>query len=463
MLATEFSGWVAALDRNRPDVVALLEDNFNYLTKMCLSNMREAAFRMIGAAKRIGVEVVVCSSDATDHAQLYLEAGADFVIRGEGETALLKLLEHLSSDDPGPVERLPSLAFRHETGETVTTARLPALRSFDDLPFPAWDLVDLRRYARIWRYRHGRVSVNLATTRGCPYHCNWCAKPIWGQGYSVRSPENVADEIARLRELMDFDHVWFMDDIFGLKPRWIARFADCLAARALSIRFKCLTRPDLLRREGEIEALARAGCETVWIGAESGSQKILDAMEKGTRVEQIEDITARLKNAGIRVGWFVQFGYPGETLADVGKTIALIRTMLPDELGISVSYPLPGTKFYDRVKEQLGAAENWTDSDDLKMLFRGPFRTSFYRVLHGYVHRELARRRILGQLMHGELRSLSMRRRTRRLVLLALTTLRAPVDRLVLLGLSLLPNRRVRPLPVALDRAAAATPSAQGD
>ena len=463
MLATEFSGWISALDRNRPDVVVLFEDNFNYLTKMCLSNMRDAAVRMIGAAKRIGARIAVCSSDATDHAELYLDAGADFVLRGEGEAALLQLLDWLAQDAANNVETLPGISYRDAAGKIVSTKRLPAMRKLDELSFPAWDLVNLKRYAKVWRHRHGHVSINLATTRGCPYHCNWCSKPIWGQGYNVRSPANVANEIAWLRDLTDLDHVWFMDDIFGLKPRWVERFADCLEERQLKIRFKCLTRPDLLRREGEIEALARAGCETIWIGAESGSQKILDAMEKGTSVQQIEDITIRLKQAGIRVGYFVQFGYPGETLADIRKTVALIRRMVPDELGVSVSYPLPGTKFYERVKDQLGETANWKDSDDLSMLFRGPYRTRFYRTLHRHVHRALAWQRIATQLRNGELRSLSLWRRARRLAFFATTTLRLPIGWLGLYALSLVPNRGVAPLPVVLDQEAAARPSPQGD
>ena len=211
------------------------------------------------------------------------------------------------------------------------------LTRLDELPFPAWDLVDLARYRDIWLQRHGYYSVNLATTRGCPYHCNWCAKPIWGQRYNARSPEHVADELALLGQYVELDHVWFADDIFGLKPRWTARFADCLEARNLAIRFKCLSRADLLLRPGEVDALARAGCETVWIGAESGSQKVLDAMEKGTTLEQIDSASRQLRQSGIRVGYFIQFGYPGEGWTEIGETLRLILTNLPDEMCISVS------------------------------------------------------------------------------------------------------------------------------
>jgi radical SAM superfamily enzyme YgiQ (UPF0313 family) len=156
---------------------------------------------------------------------------------------------------------------------------------------------------------------------------------------------------------------------------------------------KCLSRVDLLLRPGEIEALARAGCQTVWVGAESGSQKILDAMDKGTRVEQIAAAVERLHAAGIQVGFFLQFGYPGETRADIEKTLQLVRDCRPDDIGMSVSYPLPGTKFFEAVKEQLGDRQNWIDSNDLAMLYRGPFTTAFYRQLHVVLHKEFRARK----------------------------------------------------------------------
>jgi anaerobic magnesium-protoporphyrin IX monomethyl ester cyclase len=179
----------------------------------------------------------------------------------------------------------------------------------------------------------------------------------------------------------------------GLKPGWLPRFAEAVQAQGSLIPFKCLSRADLLTREGEVDALARAGAQTVWMGAESGSQKILDAMDKGTRVEQIHEAARRVKRAGIRVGFFLQFGYPGERREDIEKTIQLVRDCEPDDIGISVSYPMPGTKFYEAVREQLGEKQNWQDSNDLAMLYQGPFSTEFYRKLHSVVHKEFRARK----------------------------------------------------------------------
>ena len=387
MLAESEDEWAAALDENPPQYAILYEDNFNYLSKMCLLRMREAAFKMIEMAKSRGCTVILCGADATDHYEMYLAKGADYVLIGEGEETLVELLGRLSQgQDP---QNMIGLASR----QTSHVKRRPDISDLDKLPFPAWDLVDVGKYRSIWLKRHGYFSINMVTTRGCPFHCNWCAKPIWGQRYHSRSPENVAAEMKWLKETYHPDHIWFADDILGLKPGWLTRFAEAVQAQGSWIPFKCLSRADLLTRAGEVDSLVRAGAQTVWMGAESGSQKILDAMDKGTRVAQIHEAARKLKGAGIRVGFFLQFGYPGETRADIEKTIQLVRDCEPDDIGISVSYPMPGTKFYDAVHEQLGEKQNWQDSQDLAMLYQGPFSTEFYRKLHSVIHKEFRARK----------------------------------------------------------------------
>jgi anaerobic magnesium-protoporphyrin IX monomethyl ester cyclase len=390
MLAESDRDWERLLDRHRPHFAVLYEDNFNYLSKMCLLRMRSAAFAMIEMARARGCTVIVAGSDATDHAAAYIDRGAEFVLVGEGEETLLELLDRLTGKTPTPPDAIKGLVFADRSGATslVRTPRRPDLKALDALPFPAWDLVDVARYRELWRQRHGYFSMNMATTRGCPYHCNWCAKPIWGQRYNQRSPENVVDEIVWLKATYGPDHLTFADDIFGLKPGWIARFADVLAARAGVTPFKCLSRADVLLRDGEIAALKRAGCRTVWIGAESGSQAVLDAMEKGIQVDEIRAATRAMHEVGIEVGFFLQFGYPGETRRDIEATLRLVRECQPDDIGVSVSYPLPGTRFFDAVSSELGAKRNWTDSEDLAMMYQGPFSTDFYRKLHTVLHKE---------------------------------------------------------------------------
>ncbi len=408
MLAESEAEWEHALDQYKPRYAVLFEDSFNYLSKMCLLRMRQAAFVMLRAAKDRGCTVIISSSDATDHLADYVSHGADYIIIGEGEITLAELLDSLNATTQQlPItnyqSQIPGLAFRNSTAAITRTPPRDFVRDLDTLPFPAWDLVDVARYRDAWKSRHGYFSMNLVTTRGCPYHCNWCAKPIYGQRYNVRTPENVVAEMKWLKDNYAPDHIEFADDIFGLKPVWIERFADLAESSGVRVPFKCLLRADLAKDE-TIAALARAGCQTVWMGAESGSQKILDAMDKGTRVEQIYAASKRLHRAGIRVAFFLQFGYLGEDRSDIEKTLQMVRDCKPDDIGISVSYPLPGTKFYERVKQDLGAKQNWADSDDLALLYRGAYSPEFYRVLHRVVHYEFRMRRAIDELSHVALR-----------------------------------------------------------
>ncbi|UTW63428.1 B12-binding domain-containing radical SAM protein [bacterium SCSIO 12741] len=386
---------VGQIDSFKPDYLALYDDGFNYLTKMCLTNMREAAFEMIKTGRDKGCTVIVSSSDSTDHYEKYLEAGAHYVLLGEAELTLKELVEYL--DEGKPVNQVLGLAYRDDH-EIRTTRRRPVLKDLDDLPQPAWDLIDIQPYKDIWKAGNGYFSLNLATTRGCPFKCNWCAKPIYGNRYHSRSPERVVEEIAWVTEHFQPDHYWMSDDIFGLKPGWVQEFNRLLKEKGLSIQYTIQSRVDLLLKEDTIDALAESGLHEVWVGAESGSQKILDAMDKGTQVEQIGEATKLLHEKGVRVAFFLQFGYPGETRQDIRMTIDMVKELVPDNIGVSVSYPLPGTPFYDRVKEELSQKANWTDSDDLDLMFSNTYPKEFYRKLQRYVHKVLRREQGLNQL-----------------------------------------------------------------
>jgi anaerobic magnesium-protoporphyrin IX monomethyl ester cyclase len=262
------------------------------------------------------------------------------------------------------------------------------LKDLDALPLPAWDLVDAERYRAAWTEAHGRLSWNMVTSRGCPYGCNWCAKPIFGRRYAQRSPEGAADELRRLKERVAPDHVWFADDIFGLTPAWLERFAREVVRLGARTPFSMQSRVNLMRPE-TVSALAEAGAEEVWMGVESGSQRILDAMEKGSRVDEARGATRALKAAGIRACWFVQLGYLGEEWEDIRLTRDLVRAERPDEIGVSVSYPLPGTRFYELVRDEVGRKRNWEHTDDLAMLFHGTYTTDFYRDLRTLLHDEV--------------------------------------------------------------------------
>lgn len=402
------SGFREAVSRSRPDLVVLCEDNFNYLTKMCLLRNRELAFSMCREARQAGIPVVVNSSDATDHIQEYLAGGADYVILGEVEYTLIELATALLGETPVRPDEIPGLAFRDPAGGEIRRTRpRPLLQDLDALPLPAWDLVDMDAYRRAWRSAHGYFALNMVASRGCPYRCNWCARPLYGDSYRTRSPEAVAREMRLLKTRYQPDRLWFADDIFALSARWTLRFAEAVEALKAQIPFQMQSRCDLMTRP-TVAALARAGCVEVWMGVESGSQKILDAMEKGIRVEHVYRARENLARHGIRACFFLQFGYPGETWEDIQATLRLVRETRPDDVGISVSYPLPGTRFYQMVSAQLGEKRNWSDSDDLAMMFCGAYTTEFYRLLRDALHLEvdLSNGRRNGEAAQAQLRSL---------------------------------------------------------
>jgi len=227
----------------------------------------------------------------------------------------------------------------------------------------------------------------MVTTRGCPYDCSWCAKPLYGRRYAQRKPSAVADEMERLVTEINPDHVWFADDIFGLSPRWIEDFSNALVERRVRVPFTVQSRPDLMT-DTACQALARAGCEEIWLGVESGAQSVLDAMNKGTTIATVRSVTRLLDRWGVRPSWFLQLGYPGEDWPEILASRDLVRDGAPYDIGVSVSYPLPGTTFHARVADELSEKTNWAHSDDLAMLFQGAFSTKFYRQVRDLLHEE---------------------------------------------------------------------------
>jgi anaerobic magnesium-protoporphyrin IX monomethyl ester cyclase len=387
MLEAPEPGFANALKQLRPKLVVIYEDDFNFLSKMCLTRMRELAWQLAHEAQEAGAVVIAHGSDATDQAEAYLRNRVDFVLRGEAEQTLVELCSSILTKSFHL--DIPGLVYLDEMGNVVQSAtRTPKNASWNALPRPARELIDLEPYRQAWTSAHGHFSANVVASRGCPYRCNWCAKPISGDKFQIRPARFVAAEIRELKEMYGVQHIWFGDDVFALNHHWVQDFANEIEAMRCALPFKIQSRADLMTHT-TVAALKRAGCAEVWMGVESGSQKVLNAMDKGLRVSDVITARSRLADEGIRACYFLQFGYPGETWEDIQQTIELVRNTHPDDIGISFSYPLPGTVFYERVQEQIGAKRNWTDSDDLCVMFRAAYKDEFYIALRNALHAEV--------------------------------------------------------------------------
>jgi anaerobic magnesium-protoporphyrin IX monomethyl ester cyclase len=391
MLADGIDEYEGLLQADPPQLVLFYEDNFNFLSKMCLGAMREAACAMMMSARRVGARVIAAGPDVSDAPETYLKSGADLALLGEGLSALFEVLPRLDSNPQADSAELAGglsgiVSISH--GKVRTKGGPGAPKVAAEVGLAAWDLVDMERYRAMWMKAHGYFSLNMAASRGCSFRCAWCAKPIWGNQYLQRNATEVAEEVAYLKRSFNPDHIWFADDIFGFRVDWVAEFAASVRAADARIPFTIQTRADLVS-ERMAEALRDAGCREAWIGAESGSQRVLDAMNKGTTVTEILVARDRLRAVGIRVGFFIQLGYMDEQLTDILATRDLLDAARPDEIGVSVSYPLPGTKFYDLVKAQLHGKTHWQESNDLEMMFQGTYTSDFYRAVRNLMHDQI--------------------------------------------------------------------------
>jgi radical SAM superfamily enzyme YgiQ (UPF0313 family) len=292
------------------------------------------------------------------------------------------------------IRDIAGLRLRAETGDNavIATAPRPLIADLDSLPFPARDLVDFDPYKENWRKVHGYWSLSLINTRGCPYACAWCQKAVFGRTYRSRSAANSAEEMRRIKEAYNPDQLRIVDDITGVNKGWVPKWRDEIVARNAAIPFECLTRVNLATEE-MLTAMKQAGCIKIFFGAESGSQKVLDAMNKGAKVEQIYRAAKLCHQIGINTYFFMMVGYLSEEVEDLKLSAKMLRETLPDEFSTTIAYPLPGTTFYEQVRDRLMFESDWMLDWDYtaenKLLFnRGKYNTTFYRWVGRWLNKE---------------------------------------------------------------------------
>jgi radical SAM superfamily enzyme YgiQ (UPF0313 family) len=329
--------------------------------------------KMIAACRAAGAKVVLGGPEPAMYAEEYLAQGADVIVVGEGE---LTMAELLSRDFEG-LSSVAGIVFRGDDGAVVRSPPRPYIKDLDSLPFPDRDAIDMDRYVDVWRSHHGMGSVSLICARGCPFHCEWCSHAVYGNSHRRRSPANVAAELEMLIARYRPDQVWYADDVFTIHRKWFLEYAALLKQRRIKIPFECISRSDCLSEE-VVQALGEIGCYRLWLGAESGSQRVLDAMRRGVKVEDVQAKTKLLQRHGIQVGMFIMLGYEGETLPDIEATTEHLKVASPDVFLTTVAYPIKGTGYYKAVERRVLARARWDATSDRDLSVVGRYSPRFY-------------------------------------------------------------------------------------
>lgn len=351
----------------KPDVVGIYT---NLMTKLRVLDM-------IRFLKQCGCTVVLGGPEPASYVEEFLHWGADVIVIGEGEHTLLELFQEIDRSGVHRLNSVSGIAFVSDDGTVIRTGARPLIKDLDSLPFPDRNSIDIGRYISTWREHHGMGSISLITARGCPYTCTWCSHGVYGFTHRRRSPGNVVDEIEMISSRYKPDMLWIADDVFTIHHGWFYQYAAEMEKRQLSLPFECITRADRLN-EDVLRTMARLGCFRIWIGSESGSLPVLDAMSRGVTPEQIRVMTKAAQRHGIQIGLFVMLGYEGETIKDIEETVAHLKRTMPDVFLTTVAYPIKGTTYYDVVQGRIASPLDWSQRTERDLKVRGRYSDTFY-------------------------------------------------------------------------------------
>jgi len=362
---------------------------------------RKRVVEILRVARGSGWQTVVGGPEPGAYVEEYLQAGADVVVLGEGEATMEELLPALQVGSEAALSRVSGIAFKTENGQICRTSERVQISNLDAQPWPAREAIDIRRYMQTWRAAHGKSSLSFITARGCPYRCQWCSHQVFGITHRRRKPLAVVDEVEWLMSTYQPDMVWIADDVFTIHHGWLRDYAAEMHRRRLHIPFECISRADRLNTES-VDLLAELGCFRVWVGSESGSQKILDAMQRGVTVQQVQSAIAMCKARGIQTGMFLMWGYEGEELADIEATIEHVKRSDPDIFFTTVAYPIKGTPYHSRVSNSLVQLKPWEQSSDREITLRGRHTAEFYEQADRLLREEVSLARLnRGQMSHS--------------------------------------------------------------
>ena len=354
--------------QSRPKILGI---HCNLLTKFTV-------MKLIRLCNELNIIALLGGPDAATQVEEFLQYGADIIIAGEGEDALLNVIKHFESGDKHSLHHMSNVAFKDASGKIIETKREASKRHLDEFPLPDREAINFELYLDTWEKYHGQRSASLITARGCAFTCKWCSHSVYGWTHRRRKPEQVLLEIQWLIEHYGITHLWFADDVFTVNKRWLQKFHRCMKSAGINLPFECISRADRLDEEMVI-LLKELGCYRIWFGAESGSQKILDAMSRGVTRTEIANATQWCQKHNLQAGYFVMFGYPGEELEDIYQTIEFVEQQQPDIYLTTVAYPLRGTTLYDEIHPAIRRDSDWEHHLQRELGIEGRFRDQLYQ------------------------------------------------------------------------------------
>lgn len=363
------SKWFNFIEQKQPKVIALYT---NLMTKVKILKLVE---RVKSNERLKHTKILLGGPDVTYNWEDYLKNGVDFLVIGEGEETFLEFIQQVEGGED--YESVSGLAFVNKNGGVVKNQARIKIKEVDQLPFPNRKKVDLSQYLQVWKDHHGKSTLNISTQRGCPYTCQWCSTAVYGQSYRRRSPKLVVDEIESLIQNYQPDALWFVDDVFTVSHKWIAAFSEEMQSRGIQIPFECITRAERMN-ETVIQQLKAAGCFRIWIGAESGSQRIIDLMKRQVDINKVAEMMKLSKQNGIETGTFIMVGYPTETKEDIALTIDYLKDANPDNFTITVAYPIKGTGLFNQIEPLITQQPEWKSSTDREIDFKRTYSRAYY-------------------------------------------------------------------------------------
>jgi len=365
---------LAEVERLQPSVIGIY----------CMITMQDEAFSLAEDLRGKAL-LVVGGPYPSGEQEPFLDA-FDLVAVGEGEETIVDIVRHL---DAGDFENVGGLVFKRD-GEVIRTAPRVATRDTTNLPQPYRGDLPNQRYIEYWRKHWKDATTPLMASRGCPFRCEFCHKPVFGDLFRGRPIESVVEEMREIAEL-GYDHVWMSDDLFTLSYKRTMELCQAIEDAQLPLTWECLSR--VTHVDYELFAqMKRAGCKRIFFGIESGDEGVLKQMSKGITPAQSRAAVDACVKAGIKAAGFFMVGYLGETNDSLVRSVNFSSELPLDYVSYTIAYPLPGTKFYGKVKERRQDGE-WHYIRHNRLLFNSDFSERKLRaaILKGAAQHRLRR------------------------------------------------------------------------